>query len=368
MADAPPPVGVAPGLSVIGYGMWSALGPDGPSTVAGLRSRMATSETGALWDPSGDAGLPLFRVAAHQWWTGPDFLPDLAAPVIEECLAQIGALPAPLRRRAAEVPLLIAIAPKHRPGCPPDPEARLLAGLERRLGRALPPGSGVIAAGRTGLPHLLARAAAQADRFALQILVGVESFIRQSLTDAYLAQGRLFCAANSSGFIPGEAAAALLVARSGAGAGPELAITGMGGGQEPGHDGGSREAPVTGEGLTHAMRSALAAARRDFCDIPCLLGDLNGEHFKFKEAAIATMRIDRPPPENASRRPRGYVEHWNAIEGLGEIGAALMPAQLGWAFEAARQGRLPQGRALAFAGEDDGARVALVLELREGAR
>ena len=26
--------GIAPGLSVIGYGIWSALGPDGPSTIA----------------------------------------------------------------------------------------------------------------------------------------------------------------------------------------------------------------------------------------------------------------------------------------------------------------------------------------------
>jgi 3-oxoacyl-[acyl-carrier-protein] synthase-1 len=43
-----------------------------------------------------------------------------------------------------------------------------------------------------------------------------------------------------------------------------------------------------------------------------------------------------------------------------------MPVQLGWAFEAGRQGRLPQGRALAFAGEDDGARVAMTLEMRGG--
>ena len=253
MADPTPAIGTCPGLSVIGYGIWSALGPDGPSTVAGLRTRMIASETGALWDATGDAGLPLFRVAAHQWWTGPDFLPELAVPVIE-----------------------------------------------RRLGRPLPPGSGVIAAGRVGLPHLVARASAQIDRYPLQILVGVESFIRQGLVDAYLAQGRLFCAANSSGFIPGEAAAALLVMRSGARNGPELAITGMGAGQEPGRDGGSREAAVTGAGLTTAMRAAVTASGCDFFDIPCLLGDLNGEHFKFKEAAIATMRIDRAPPEGAS--------------------------------------------------------------------
>lgn len=79
---------------------------------------------------------------------------------------------------------------------------------------------------------------------------------------------------------------------------------------------------------------------------------------------MAQMRLDRAPPEGRSRRPRGYTEHWNLIEYAGEIGAALMPAQLAWAFEMGRGGLLPQNRALCFAGEDDGRRVALTSEMR----
>ena len=79
---------------------------------------------------------------------------------------------------------------------------------------------------------------------------------------------------------------------------------------------------------------------------------------------MAQMRLDRAPPEGRSRRPRGYTEHWNLIEYAGEIGAALMPAQLAWAFEMGRAGLLPQNRALCFAGEDDGRRVALTAEMR----
>ena len=71
--------GIAPGLSVIGYGIWSALGPDGPSTIAGIRGQIIGSETGNLWDPTVGANLNCFRVAAHQWWEGPTFLPDLAS-------------------------------------------------------------------------------------------------------------------------------------------------------------------------------------------------------------------------------------------------------------------------------------------------
>ncbi len=356
--------GIAPGLSVIGYGLWSALGPDGPSSIAGVRGQIIGSEVGNLWDPTVGANLSCFRVAAHQWWEGPSFLPDLATPPIEECLAQVANLaPAALRRPAAEIPILVTVAPKDRPGRPDTLEATVMEGLARKLGRPLPPGSGVIGGGRTGLPHLLATAARQIDRYPLQILVGVESLLRQTIAEHYIARGRLLCGANTSGFTLGEAGAALLVTRTGQ-TGPELAITGMGTGLEPGRDGGSREAAVTGEGLTEAMRTALAVTGIPFYDFPILVGDLNGEHFKFKEQMMAQMRLDRAPPENRSRRPRGYTEHWSLIEYLGEIGAALMPAQLGWAFEMGRAGLLPQGRALCFAGEDDGRRVALTAEMR----
>jgi 3-oxoacyl-[acyl-carrier-protein] synthase I len=356
--------GIAPGLSVIGYGIWSALGPDGPSTIAGIRGQIIGSETGNLWDPTIGANLSCFRVAAHQWWEGPSFLPDLMTPPIEECLAQVANLPSALRTSPSDIPILVTVAPKDRPGRPADLEALVLDGLARKLGRPLPPGSGVIGGGRSGLPHLLATAARQSDRYPLQILVGVESLLRQVIVEHYIARNRLLCGANTSGFTVGEAAAAILVARTGAVQGPELAITGLGTGLEPSRDGGSREQAVTGEGLTQALRAALAVTGIPFYDFPALIGDLNGEHFKFKEQMMAQMRLDRAPPEGRSRRPRGYVEHWNLIEYAGEIGAALMPAQLAWAFEMGRAGLLPQNRALCFAGEDDGRRVALSAEMR----
>ncbi|MBL9072905.1 3-oxoacyl-ACP synthase [Tabrizicola sp.] len=356
--------GIAPGLSVIGYGIWSALGPDGPSTIAGVRGQIIGSETGPFWDPTAGAHLNHFRVAAHQWWEGPTFLPDLATPPIEECLAQVATLPDTLRRPASDIPILMTVAPPDRPGRPGDLETRMLDGLARKLGRPLPAGSGVIGGGRSGLPHLLATAARQSARYPLQILIGVESLLRQVIAEHYIARGRLLCGANSSGFTLGEAASAILVARTGTSQRPELAITGMGTGMEPGRDGGNREQAVTGEGLTQAIRAALAVTGIPFYDFPALIGDLNGEHFKFKEQMMAQMRLDRAPPEGHSRRPRGYLEHWNLIEYAGEIGAALMPAQLAWAFEMGRAGLLPQNRALCFAGEDDGRRVALTAEMR----
>ena len=87
-----------------------------------------------------------------------------------------------------------------------------------------------------------------------------------------------------------------------------------------------KETPVTGEGLTKAMRAALDVSGGPVLRYAVVMGDLNGEHFKFKEAALATMRIDRAPARDGSRRPRGHVEHWNVVETIGEVGAALLPA------------------------------------------
>jgi 3-oxoacyl-[acyl-carrier-protein] synthase-1 len=333
-----------------------------------MRAGVSGAAQANLWDNTVGENLNAFRVTAHQWWEGPTFLPELAAPPIEECLDLVASLAKALRRKPAEIPIHITVAPKDRPGRPPNLERTVLDGLARTLGRPLPEGSGAIPGGRAGLPHLLARAASQKERYPLQILVGAESFLRQVIVAHYIERNRLLSGTNSSGFIAGEAAAALLVAPTGSSGGLELAITGMGAGREPSLDGGDKEQAVTGEGLTEAMRAALQVSGREFYDIPVVMGDLNGEHFKFKELMIAAMRLDRVPPDGRSHRPREHVEHWNVVETIGEVGAALLPAALGWAFEAARSGYLPLGRLLAHAGEDDGWRVALVAEATGAAR
>jgi len=349
-----------PGLTVVGYAMWTAAGHDGPASVASMRAGVSGAGRAHLWDRATGEPLNAFRVHAHQWWEGAGFLPTLLAPVIEDCRAAIRDLPEAGRIDPDAVPVLINVAPQDRPARATDLDRIVLDGVAKPPNAPLPRGSSVIAGGRAGLPHLLARA--HEIGAPVCILAGVESFLRQAIVDHYDARGRLLSGTNSSGFIAGEAAAAVIVAR---GRRPGLVLTGMGAGQEPGRDGGSKEAPVTGEGLTDAMRAALQAARTEFHDITVLMGDLNGEHFKFKEHVFASLRLDRLPPEGGSRRPREHLEHWNVIETIGEVGAALMPAAMGWAFEAGRSGYLP-GRVMFSAGEDDGRRVAVTGEWSDG--
>lgn len=344
-------------LTIRGYGMWTAAGHDGPSSTAAMRARLSGAAEANLWDYSSGKNLNAFRVAAHQWWEGGSFIPHLIAPVIGACW---NALPELGIDNPARVPILVNIAPKDRAGRDPSLDQMVLDAIPNLIQSPWPAQSSIISAGRVGLPYLLTKAATLNAPAA--ILIGAESFLRQVIVDHYAKKGRLKNGQNSSGFTVGEAAAALIVSP---GAYRGLQITGMGHGMEPSADGGGKNNPVTGKGLTEAMRMALSEAATEFYDITVSMGDLNGEHFKFKEHTVATMRLDRLPPEGRSRRPREHLEHWNVIETIGETGAAHMLAACGWAFEAGRSGYLP-GRVILSAGEDDGRRVAVCAEWADG--
>ena len=65
--------------------------------------------------------------------------------------------------------------------------------------------------------------------------------------------------------------------------------------------------PLRAEGLTEAIRRALAQAGLAMKDVSYRLTDLNGEHYKFKEAAFAFGRLLRVPLADA-------IDLWHPIE------------------------------------------------------
>ena len=350
-------------LSVWGHAMLTAVGADGPSTCAAMRAGLSGAREANLWDFTVGRYLAAARPRLHQWWEGPTMVPALMAPVIRQCgqialqlgIAQYGG-------DAPTLPLLVILPPLDRPHRAAGLDQGVLDGLTSRLGGSLPQGSRTIAGGRTGLLTALRVADGLiSDRIAPAcIIVGAESFLRQVLVAHYIEQGRLLCGTHSNGFVPGEGACAVLVGRRGAIKADELVIAGTGSGHEASGDGGNSSHPVHGDGLTLAIRQALDEAGIVFHDLNVSISDHNGESFKFKEAAIAAGRLDRLPPDGRSRRPRGFMETWHPMDCIGEVGAAIFPCLLGWAFEAGLKDYAPGRHALLHAGEDNGERVAVI--------
>ena len=344
-------------LAVRASGMVTAAGFNARSTCAAIRAGVSGVRAGNLVDPATAKPLPSGRPQMLHWWEGNDMLAELAAPAVLECLA---ALPGGVDR--ANVPIVVLTSPPGRPHRPQGLDADVLDGIAQRLSFPLPAGSEVLALGRTGLYEALARVNA---RFAAggaphAVIVGVDTFLRPDVVNAYIGQRRLLTEDNSNGFIPGEAACAVLVAPGDQEPGIELQVTGWGRGEENGKIGS--EKPLTGDGLTGALRGALDKAGIKMADTHYWLTDQNAEHYKAKECTIAKIRLER---RNTPADPPFQI--WHPIEYLGEIGSAIGPCLLGLGLSAARSGYAPGPLALMSVSEDDGQRAAFVLHAQDEA-
>ena len=330
-------------LTIVASGMVTALGYNAPSTLAAIRAGVSGVRSSAWADDESGEPMRCARVRLPQRRGGSAHLSDLVAPAIYECLA---ASPEP------GVPLLIGIAHASRAGRPVNLDDELLPGIHARLGIAGHRESKLYAGDEAGCGQALheAQRLIENGRARYVVVAGVDSFLDRQTLDSYAERRRLLTPANFNGFLPGEAGSAVLV-----GAAPTanggLRIAGIGYAQEIATIDDTK--PLRGVGLTAAVKAALASAGIGMADIAFRVTDLSGEHYKFKEAMFAAMRLDHLPRE----RP---LDLWHPIEYLGQIGAAILPCILAWTSHALRLGYAPGPRALCHIGSDDGQRWALV--------
>ena len=281
------------------------------------------------------------------WWIGLGKLADLAAPAILECFDAAGSAP------PGAIPVLLGVASPARPCRMPDLDAQILEEVEHRLGFRLHPASRVIPADHVSVVVALGEASRllEGGKVPCVVVAAVDSLLRQDLVEYYLNQHRLLTPNNSNGFTVGEAGSAVLVAPASDAPGGELQILGMG----LAHENATIESeePLRGEGLTRAIREALQQAGLTVQEVQYRLTDLNGEHYKFKEMALAINRFNRKPT------PKPF-EVWHPIEYTGDLGAAIGPLLLSWALEAGQKGYGSGPTALLTLANDDGARTAIV--------
>jgi 3-oxoacyl-[acyl-carrier-protein] synthase-1 len=337
-------------LAVLGSGAVTAVGFNAPATWAAIRAKVSGTRVDNLWDPSGAEYMAVARPRTPQWWEGADLLGVLAASAVSECL---DILPPEIDR--ASIPVLLLLEPEDRPWKDDELPDVIAATLAERLGYPLPSGSATLAGRGKLLPAMLhAEELLTSHKSPFVVIVGVDTFLRQHVINEFIEQRRVLTTTNSNGFIPGEAACAVVLGLAGRAPAGELRVVGYGHGLEPGTI--ESDAPLTGDGLTDALRMALSEAGITMAQTNYWLTDQNGEHYKAKECTIAQIRLerrDRPAPKP--------YQIWHPIQQLGEIGSAIGPGLLGLASAAAAGGFAPGPIALLTVGEDDGERSAFVL-------
>jgi 3-oxoacyl-[acyl-carrier-protein] synthase-1 len=281
-------------------------------------------------------------VELEEPWRGTAKLAKLATRAISDCLSVTAEEP-------GRIPVLVAVAETERPGR--IHAAHFLQEVERELGINLHPHSRVLEQGRVAgaVALLQARRMLQEGRAGHVIVAGVDSFLTAATLTAYDRDTRLLTKTNSNGFIPGEAAAAVLLAYATVG---PLLLRGLGFAREPAPFASGR--PLRAEGLVQAMRAALGDAGIALKDCDHRIADLNGEQYRFKEAALAVTRL--------LRDRKGMFSVWHLGDCIGEIGAATVPAMLAALIIGAREDYLPGPVVIGHVGNDDDKRAAFVVQ------
>lgn len=335
-------------IAVRAAGMVTAVGLSMDTTCAAMRAGVSGASRANLWDPYSMSWIQASRVPLRQWWEGAGKLVELLAPAVRECLT--AALPVSPKR----VPILLGVPTLNRPFRWSGFDEWVLDALADKIAVPLHPASTVFARGNASVVVCLrqARRLIEEERAPCCIVAGVDSYLQQNMVQAYNDQERILTPANSNGFIPGEAGSAVLVApaRNGPPPSGQLVILGDGLAWEKAIVGSDK--PLRGEGLTDAVKQALDAAQTGLVDMAYRLTDLNGEHYKFKEANYVIGRLLR------IRRP-DIFDLWHPAEFIGECGAAIGPIMLGWALHAARKGYAPGRTVLCHLSDDDGERAAI---------
>lgn len=337
-------------IAILKTGLVTSVGLTAPSSCAAIRAKL-TNPSETRFIDSGGEWIMAHQVTLEQPWRGLAKLSKMAAMVIEEALADIP------KNEWNQIPLLLCVAEPERPGRLAGLDDRLFTDVQAELSARFASQSAVIAHGRVGVGVALAHARSLlTGGFARVLVAATDSLISWPTLSHYEREDRLLSGRNSNGFMPGEGAGALLVGTS-EGAMGELVCTGIGFGREAAHlDSGE---PLRAEGLSLAIKAALADAGCAMHEMDFRITDLSGEQYYFKEAALALSRTLRQRKEE--------FDIWHPAECTGEQGAASGVAVIATAQAACSKLYSKGLNVLAHMANDAGQRAALSLQFRSGA-
>jgi 3-oxoacyl-[acyl-carrier-protein] synthase-1 len=327
-------------------GLVTSVGLTAAQSCAAFRAKL-TNPTETRFIDSGGEWIMAHQVALEQPWRGLMKLAKMAAMAIEEALHDLP------RAEWDSLPLLLCVAEADRPGRTAGLDDQLLELVQRELGVNFAPLSAVVPHGRVAVAVAMAVARSMlAQGPARRVLVAAtDSLLSWPQLSHYESSDRLLTARNSNGFMPGEAAGALLLGQPTGGV-DELVCTGVGFADEAAHlDSGE---PLRADGLSQAIKLGLQEAGWQMHDLDYRITDISGEQYYFKEAALALSRILRVRKEE--------FDLWHPAECAGETGAAAGMLVLATAQTAGRKGYSPGRHILAHMATDAGRRTALVLK------
>ncbi len=346
-------------LCIVGQGMCCALGFDARAVTAAVSARMTQfSETAFRCDGSPVIGAVMPGVGLLGTGRWRVMLEQVCKEALEGTVGRLQAPP----------PMVLLCAQPAQPGIQKAQAEELLAHLQEQ-GLACTARSTVLPNGKAGIAQALLQAAqwlrqdaigtsAHGDVQAGTVLVAaVDSYLTASAIDAIHAQGRLKLPEVSDGLMPGEGAAAVLLAADSSDS-ETLQIAGIGQGEPT--DPVNGDAPLRGKGLTKAVRAAAAAAGCKVADLQFHVSGATGESRGMKEIALAlSQALEHRVPQ---------FDHLPVAAWLGETGSAAPVLALAWLRQSMHNPLGPGQHGLLHFGNDSGERTALVVRAKVAAQ
>ena len=335
-------------IAILRVGLVTPVGLSAPASCAAFRAKLTNPSETRFIDSDGE-WIMAHQVPLEQPWRGVTKLAKMAAMAIEEALEDV-----PMNEWS-QLPLLLCVAEVERPGRMTGLDDELFLQIQTELGASFSAQSGIVAHGRVGVAVALAQARAlMAQAKASRVLIAAtDSLLNWPTLSHYEQSGRLLTERNSNGFMPGGAAGALLLGASSHQAG-EFLCTGIGFGREAAHI--DSEEPLRAEGLSQAVKAALADAGCQMHHMDYRITDNSGEQYYFKEAALALSRTLRVRKEE--------FDIWHPAECTGEVGAASGTNIIALAQVACDKQYTKGPNILAHMANDAGQRAALSLQYR----
>jgi 3-oxoacyl-[acyl-carrier-protein] synthase I len=330
-------------VAVHSTGLVTAAGFSAPATCAAIRAKIGNPTETRFTDKMGQSVLA-HQVLLSRRLRGLRRLVRIARLSIEECLAGI---PQEEWRR---VPMLLCVAERDRPGRFSALDESLLLGIHQELDVVFAPESRIIADGRVSVAVALehSRKLIYEDHHRHVLIVFVDTLLCTETLEFYDDEDRLLTPSNSNGFMPAEGGGALLVGRPTGKS--ELVCAGIGFAIEDAHI--RSDKPLRAEGMTAAHKAAFADAACGIDDIKFRIGDLSGEHYYFKEAALAWGRLWRAHVDEP--------QVWHPAESTGVSGSTLSGVCVALAHSAFARGYAPGNGALLHFSDDGGRRASIV--------
>jgi 3-oxoacyl-[acyl-carrier-protein] synthase-1 len=330
-------------LAVLSTGLITSVGSTALTSCAAFRAKISNPSETRFIDSTG-RWIMAHQVELGAPWRGLTKLARMAAIAIEEALRDVP------RRQWREVPLVLCLAEKDRPGRMDGLDEKLVPMIESELGAHFSEHSAIVTQGRvsTAVATLGARRLIAEDKTQRVLIAATDSLLSWPTLNSYEREDRLLTARNSNGFMPGEAAGALLLGHPDAGE-AHLRILGLGFGRERAT--ASSEEPLRADGLAEAIKTSVREAALPLQAFDCRVSDAAGELYYFKEASLGLARVLR------TLKPDFPLIH--PAECTGQTGAAAGPIVIASTWHAALKGYGAGPGSLLVFSDDDGQRAAI---------